>query len=111
MDEIVLIVYNAHIASCGKPPGMVTEAKHYISYFVDAQGDQFVFRFEWASGNALLWCGDYSWEHPVRVTERGYLPIIVGEEVRLWLRACGKAIEPHWKYLQESGKKVHGGPF
>ena len=92
MSAPMLTIHNRHSAACGIPPALRTEAADlYIGYFENRYGEQWVFTFDRATGEASLRGGDAGWAraHPVRDGRVDGL-ILVPEETA-WLQACWSA--------------------
>ena len=82
-------VSNHHGAGCGEPPAVDGDAPNrHHGYFENRHGEQAVFVYEHASGEAALRLGDAGWAESYRVVDGSVQGLILNEEGRLWLRAC-----------------------
>ena len=92
MSEPMLTIHNRHAAACGIPPAVSTEAADlYIGDFENRHGEQWIFRYDRATGEARLRGGDAGWAtaHPVRDGRVDGLSL--APEETAWLQACCSA--------------------
>lgn len=92
MSEPLLQIRNHHAAASGDPPIVSSDDPNvYIGYFQNAFGEQWVFTFDRATGQAELRGGDIGWNtvHDVKGGTPGNL--ILRREELAWLQACWSA--------------------
>ena len=63
---LVFAALNHHDPRCGRPPRLRNTADPglYYGYFENRYGEQFVFRFDRATGTGTVWGGDLDWDEP-----------------------------------------------
>src|SRR5262245_2254887 len=63
---LVFAAQNNHDPRCGPPPRLRNTANPglYHGYFENRYGEQFVFRFDRATGTGTVWGGDLDWDEP-----------------------------------------------
>lgn len=84
-------VTNHHTAAMGTAPQITDETGTYRSYFESGLGDQWVFVYDRASQQGLLYCGDYDWEKPAVVQDGAAVALVLNEAERFWLASCWAA--------------------
>jgi len=89
MSEPLLKIRNHHIPESGDPPIVDSESgNHYIGYFENPFGEQWIFTFDRDTGSAMLRGGDVGWNEQFDVTNGTLGDLILGQEEQLWLQAC-----------------------
>jgi hypothetical protein len=85
-------VANHHFPGTGQPPKVDgDEPNTYHGYFENRYGEQSLFIYRAATGEAVLYCGDADWKaYPVINGEPQGL--VLAPEEKIWLRACVQAI-------------------
>ena len=65
-DGLVFAAHNNHDPRCGRPPRLrnTDDPGLYYGYFENRYGEQFVFRFDRATGTGTVWGGDLDWDGP-----------------------------------------------
>ena len=109
-SERLLEIDNAHAESCGAAPDF-DAAQHYLSYFENSHGEQWVFcgdRSTQGDGPhvAWLWGGDINWTNRQELSWEDPAPdLSLNEAERHWLIACwiafasskgGEAVIDQW---------------
>ena len=63
---LVFAAHNNHDPRCGRPPRLRNTADPglYFGYYENRYGEQFVFRFDRATGTGTVWGGDLDWDEP-----------------------------------------------
>jgi hypothetical protein len=98
MPDPLLTIRNNHAAACGDPPIVAAgESDRYVGYFENRFGEQWVFTYDRANGDAVLRGGDIGWNTNHAVVNGAVGDLILGEEEQAWLRAC---------WLAASGRSV-----
>jgi hypothetical protein len=87
---LVFAAHNNHDPRCGRPPGLRNTADRglYYGYFENRHGEQFVFRFDRATGTGTVWGGDLDWEEPRSFT-LDLLDVALRETQRLAAQVAG----------------------
>ncbi len=89
MSDAMLKIRNHHNPSCGDPPIVDGIANsHYIGYFENAFGEQWIFTLDHESGKAVLRGGDVGWNSEFEVIGGQAADLVLGNEELLWLQAC-----------------------
>ena len=62
---LVFAAQNHHDPRCGRPPRLrnTDDPGFYHGYFENRYGEQFVFRFDRATGAGTVWGGDLDWDN------------------------------------------------
>ena len=85
-------VTNHHVESCGEPPVVDGDApERYIGYFANQHGEQAIYTYDFATGEATLRMGDTGWQVVHQVMSGRAEGVILAEPERMWLRACWMA--------------------
>ncbi len=89
MSDPLLTIRNHHVPECGDPPIVDGETENqYIGYFENPFGEQWIFKLNRETGEAILRGGDVGW-NAVHYVIDGHVPeLILGKEEQLWLQAC-----------------------
>ena len=109
MTTTILEIENRHIAASGPGPDILHAAKgtNYCSYFENCHGEQWIFTYDFMEEVGCLRGGDVGWgaEHTVRFEGAtspdappltvDYDGLILSNDERAWLGACGLAIQAH----------------
>jgi len=92
-SNMVLTVENAHVASCGRPPGIRHGPSDgtYVGYFANRFGEQWVLVVDRESKTGVLRGGDIGWETEISVANGQAGDLVLGKEERQWLDACWRA--------------------
>lgn len=89
-----LAVFNGHVPSCGIPPSVVAgrPGDDYVSYFENAEAEQFLLRINRETRVGALWAGDLGWDRPIPI-DGGHVPrnLFLGPEETVWLHAAWSA--------------------
>ena len=92
MEKRLFSVSNHHTAPCSEPavvdgdmPGV------YHGYFENQHGEQAIFTYDPATGEAVVRMGDAGWENAFPVVDGRVDGLVLGEAESLWLRACWAA--------------------
>jgi hypothetical protein len=89
MSEPLLKIRNRHSAACGDPPIIDgAAANHYVGYFENYYGEQWVFTCDRESGRCILHGGDVGWNTEFEIIDGQVGDLILSEDERLWLMAC-----------------------
>jgi hypothetical protein len=87
----LLSVENVHVEDCGEPPEF-NASDHYLSYFENAHGEQWVFVGDREKEEAFIWGGDMGWDHRLTISRERICPdTILSEEERFWVATCWSA--------------------
>lgn len=96
----MLVIYNRHAPGCGEPPGLDNYMGDYRSYFENEHGEQWIFVYDRAAGEATLYGGDIGWEEPVTMCQPSALEdieimtqidLVLAPAELTWLKACWMA--------------------
>jgi hypothetical protein len=69
-EEQLFKVTNHHVDSCGQPPAVDADAPgHYLGYFANEYGEQAIYRFDYATGEATIQLADAGWENIYQVVD------------------------------------------
>ena len=92
MSEPLLRIRNRHTPDCGDPPRVdADDPAIYIGYFENAQGEQWIFTLDRATGEAALRGGDVDWGRAHAVHDGRVDGLILAPEEAAWLQACWSA--------------------
>lgn len=100
MAEPLLTIFNRHTASCGDPPieSSQPEHNHYVGYFENMFGEQWIFTFDRTAGTGQLRGGDVGWNTRLTVESDGQgglrlepTTIILSPDEGTWLLACWRS--------------------
>ena len=92
MSGLLFRVSNHHTATCGEPPTVDADAQHaYYSYFANEHGEQAVYAYDHATGEATVRMGDAGWDNVYRFVDGRIEGVTVTEAEATWLRACWAA--------------------
>lgn len=95
-------VSNHHSASVGQPPVVDGDTPNrYHGYFENKHGDQFVFVYDFNTGEATLRGGDMDWGQSYRVVDGEVADTVLSEQERAWLRACWEASDHVYRWHRE----------
>ncbi len=79
-------------SSCGDPPIVAAENSNtYVGYFENQFGEQWIFKYDRKSCDAVLRGGDIGWNTAHAVVNGAAGDLILGDDERAWLRTCWKA--------------------
>ena len=94
MTDTVFTAINKHHESCGTPPGISNneDRDHYYGYFEGQNGDQWVFVYDFVTGQGRLYGGDVEWDNP-GVVSGDTAPFILDEAESSWYAACLRAVK------------------
>jgi hypothetical protein len=93
MSEALLTIRNHHSPSCGDPPIVNEESRDtYIGYFENQHGEQWIFTWSRATGEAVLRGGDAGWNKPWPVIDGKVNGLNLNRAEQLWLEACLAAV-------------------
>ncbi len=82
-------VSNRHTASCGHPPpGDGDASDAYYGYFTNEYGEQAIYVYDRASGEATVRMGDAGWDEVHRVVNGRLEGVTVNQAEAAWIRAC-----------------------
>ena len=92
MSNPFFVMKNNHVKNCGEP-SLITndDNKKYYGYFENEHGEQWVFVYDYMTGNAELRGGDVGWEEVFTIKNGQANNLILNEEEKMWLQACWKA--------------------
>ena len=91
-DIPIFSVTNHHVTSCGSPPQIDdTPPNCYRGYFENEHGEQAIFVYDRATGDATLYMGDAGWERPHRVADGRVPGLVLNAPEQAWLAACWQA--------------------
>ena len=87
---LVFAAHNNHDPRCGRPPRLRNTADPglYFGYYENRHGEQFVFRFDRATGTGTVWGGDLDWDEPRSFT-LDLLDVALRETQRLAAQVAG----------------------
>jgi len=89
MTQPLFKVANHHAPDCGEPPGVDGDSGDaYYGYFENEYGEQAIYTYNHATGEATLRMGDAGWERNYRVSEGRPLGLVLSDAEATWLRAC-----------------------
>ncbi|MGE5785079.1 MAG: hypothetical protein ACM3ZE_10825 [Myxococcales bacterium] len=85
-------VSNHHTAACGEPPTVDGDAPQaYFGYFANEYGEQAVYVYDTATGEATIRMGDTGWKLAHRVGDGRIEGTMLSKAEEAWLRACWMA--------------------
>jgi len=91
-DEQLFQVTNHHVDSCGQPPAVDADAPgQYFGYFANEYGEQSIYRYDYATGEATIQLGDAGWDSIYQVVDGRAEGLILGRSELAWLHACWTA--------------------
>lgn len=96
LSNAIMVVTNRHIKADTSPPCLKNAPTHYLSYFENAYGEQWIFTHERGTDHFTLTGGDIGWES---VSDLSDLTLSVPEQT--WVVACIWACG-----LEDSGKQA-----
>jgi len=89
MTQPLFKVANRHVPDCGQPPAVDGNSSDaYYGYFENEHGEQAIYRYDRATGEATLRMGDAGWERTYRVREGRPLGLVLSGAEAAWLQAC-----------------------
>jgi len=89
MSQSLFKVANRHAPDCGEPPGVDGDAGGaYCGYFENEYGEQAIYTYDHATGEATVRMGDAGWERTYRVSEGRPLGLVLSGAEATWLEAC-----------------------
>ena len=89
MPEPLFKVSNQHTASCGEPPSVDADVLgKYHGYFSNEHGEQAIYVYARATGEATVRMGDAGWDNVYRVVDGCIEGCKVTEAEATWIRAC-----------------------
>lgn len=89
MPDPLFKVSNHHAASCGQPPTVDGDASGaYHGYFTNEHGEQAVYVYDHATGEAAVRMGDAGWNNVHGVVDGRLEDLEVTEPEATWIRAC-----------------------
>ena len=92
--NIVLIVENAHTASCGNPPALrhCATDDRYTGFFANRYGEQWIVVIDPNAKTGVLRGGDIGWDTEVQIADGKIVSdVVLGDDERCWLDACWRA--------------------
>lgn len=88
LPTTVFTVWNNHSAECGTPPETDASVRgKYCGYFENEHKEQFIFVYDHATKQGILWVGDNGWERPIEVTDPQQPPANLSKAEWLWLQS------------------------
>ena len=96
LSNTILVVCNSHIPMDNSPPCLKNAPGHYLSYFENEYGEQWLFSHERGTDTFALTGGDVGWESISDLSE-----LVLNTPEQSWVVACLWA-----SGLQESGKQA-----
>lgn len=91
MREPILTLKNNHLPTYGLPPAIEHNPQTmYLGYYQNSQGHQFIFQFDFDTGQAILVCGDADWDKTFPVLN-GRVEMILESDEAAWLQLCFNA--------------------
>ena len=82
-------VSNQHTASCGEPPAVDADVPgRYHGYFSNEHGEQAIYVYDHATGEATIRMGDAGWNNVHRVVDGRVEGVTVDRAEAAWIRAC-----------------------
>jgi len=89
MSEPLLKISNHHIAGSGDPP-IIDDCNrdHYIGYFENLFGEQWIFTRDRKTSVATLRGGDIGWNELIDVTEGSSPKLMLNATEQQWLQSC-----------------------
>jgi hypothetical protein len=92
MPGLLFNVSNHHTAACGEPPAVDADVSHaYHGYFANEYGEQAIYAYDHATGEATVRIGDAGWDNVYRVVDGRIEGVKVTNAEATWLRACWAA--------------------
>ena len=89
MPEPLFKVSNRHAASCGGPPAVDADVPgEYHGYFINEHGEQTIYVYDHATGEATIRMGDAGWNNVLRVVDGRVAGVTVDRAEAAWIRTC-----------------------
>ncbi len=89
MPDPLFKVSNHHTASCGQPSTVDGDASGtYHGYFTNEYGEQAIYVYDGATGEATVRMGDAGWDKVHRVVNGRLERVNANEAEAAWIRAC-----------------------
>lgn len=89
MPEPLFKVSNQHTASCGELPAVDADVLgKYYGYFGNEHGEQAIYVYDHATGEATIRMGDAGWNNVHRVVDGRVEGVTVDRAEAAWIRAC-----------------------
>lgn len=89
MSDLLFKVSNHHTESCGRARAIDGDARGaYHGYFVNEYGEQSIYIYDHASGEAMVRMGDAGWDSVYRVVDGRLEGAAVTAAEATWIRAC-----------------------
>jgi hypothetical protein len=89
---LLFSVSNHHTASSGEPPVVDGDAPDkYFGYFANEHGEQAIYAYDFATGEATLRMGDAGWQTTHAVVNGEAQGLMLSMAEFTWLRACWMA--------------------
>ena len=88
---LVFAAHNHHDPRCGRPPRLrnTDGPGFYHGYFENCCGEQFVFRFDQATGAGTVWGGELDWDN-----RKSFTLGLLDEALRATQRLAAQITEP-----------------
>jgi len=92
MAELLFTVSNHHTKACAPTTRFDGDERGaYLGYFSNEHGEQAIYVYDWASGEATVRMGDAGWDSVHRVVDGRIEGTTVTEAEARWIRACWMA--------------------
>jgi hypothetical protein len=89
MPDPLFKVSHHHGASCGQPPAVDGDASEaYHGYFSNEYGEQAIYVYDCATGEATVRMGDAGWDKVHRIVNGRVEGVTVNQAEAAWIRAC-----------------------
>ena len=89
MPKPLFKVSNHHTTGCGDPPTVDADTPDkYHGYFSNEYGEQAVYVYDHATGEATVRMGDVGWDKVHRVVDGRLEGATVNQAETAWIRAC-----------------------
>lgn len=109
MSDLLFKISNHHTDSAGQPPAIDGDADGpYHGYFTNEHGEQALFAYDHATGDATVRMGDAGWDQVHRVVDGSVAGLNLTEAEATWIRACWLATGAIRKQRPEADEPAHG---